>query len=199
MKMKLIQIQVNQEYDNGGINMRKIFICFIIVLMFFVFTGCGSEKPKQTEQDIKNTTTETSKPAESQNAAINESPKPVQTMPSDQKPELSISAGNEKSAKLPKDYPSDKFPLYEGSYISGVMELDGGYTLTAFSKDEVKKVIAFYTKVLEGAKVTMDTKTDESLTSFGTKDGYTYNMDMGKSNEMEGYQTSIAIILQPIK
>lgn len=158
--------------------MRKMLTYLTIILILLVFTGCESEKPKQIEPEIS---------------------KPVQTVPSDQKPEFSISAGTDKSAELPKGYPSDKFPLYGGSYIAGVLELDGGYTLTAFSKDEDKTVIAFYTKVLDGAKVTMDTKTSESLTSFGTKDGYTYNMDVSKSSEMEGYQTSIIIILQPLK
>lgn len=166
------------------INMRKILICFIVALMLFIFAGCGNEKQK---------------PAESQDAAGDKSSEAVQTMPSNQEPDLSISVGNDQSAKLPMGYPSDKFPLYEGSYISGVIELDGSYTLTAFSKDEVKKVIAFYTKVLEGAKDVMDTKTDESLTSFGTKDGYTYNMDLGKNSEMDGYQTSITILLYPVK
>ncbi|WP_028308142.1 hypothetical protein [Desulfitibacter alkalitolerans] len=159
--------------------MRKIFICFIVALVFLVFAGCGSENTKQKEQDISSTTTETSKAAGPQ--------------------DFSVSAAVDKSVELPEGYPTDKFPIYQGSYISWVIELDGGYTLAAFSKDEVKKVIDFYEKVLEGAKDTMDTRTEESLTSFGTKDGYTYNMDVGKSSEMEGYQTIITILLHPVK
>ncbi len=177
--------------------MRRMFIFnIIVVLMFLVFTGCGSEKPKQAEQDIKSTTIETSKPAESQSAAGDKSSEPVQTMPSVKNKDGSLSVATDKSVELPKGYPSDKFPLYEGSYIYSAIELDGSYTLTAYSKDEVKKVIAFYEKVLEGAQANMDTKTDESLTSMGTKSGYAYTMDVGKSSE-KGYQTIITISLQP--
>lgn len=176
--------------------MRRVFaFSIIIVLVFLAFTGCGSEKPKQTEQDVKSTTIETSKPVESQNTADDKSSEPIQAAPS---ADVSLLAATGKSAELPNNYPSGKFPIYEESFIYSVIELDGSYTLTVFSKDAVKKVIAFYEKVLEGAEVIMDTKTDESLTSFGTKDGYTYNMDMGKSSEMEGYPTSITIILQPV-
>gem|GEM_PF-1776002 len=179
--------------------MRRRFIFYIIVvLMFLVFTGCGSEKPKQAEQDVKSATIETSKPAGSQSAAGDKSPETVQTIPASENKKGTLSVATGKSVELPKGYPSDKFPLYEGSFIYSAIELDGSYTLTAYSKDEVKKVIAFYEKVLEGAKVYMDTKTDESLTSMGTKSGYAYTMDVGKSTE-QGYRTIITISLQPAK
>jgi hypothetical protein len=74
--------------------------------------------------------------------------------------------------------------------------MERSYTISAFSKDEVKKVIAFYEKVLEGAQTNMESKTDESLTSMGTKSGYAYILDVGKSTE-NGYQTIITISLQP--
>lgn len=163
---------------------RRFILNMIVVLMFLVLSGCGSEKPKQAETDVKGTTIETSIPSESPGTT------------GDKKGTLSVATG--KSAELPKGYPSDKFPLYEGSFIYSAIELDGSYTLTAYSKDEVKKVIAFYEKVLEGAKVYTDTKTDESLTSMGTKSGYAYTMDVGKSTE-QGYRTTIAISLQPEK
>ncbi|GFR34575.1 hypothetical protein [Thermobrachium celere] len=79
------------------------------------------------------------------------------------------------------------------------MELEGSYTVTAFSKDDVSKVKKFYEDILKDAKVINETKTEESLTSFGSLEKYTYQLDVAKSNEMKGYNTSILIMIQPIK
>ncbi len=176
-----------------------MWVLFLTLVLLMTFSGCGSDKAKLAEPDTKSVTVkETSDTVESLPMQKTESPGPSEASPKESESEISVSTESGKSAKLPDRYPSDKFPLYEGSYIDSVIEMNGGYTLIAFGKDKVTKVIAFYEKILEGAKVTMDTKTDESLTSFGTKDGYTYNMDVGKSDEMEGYETSITIILQPL-
>ncbi|QCX34124.1 hypothetical protein FDN13_10625 [Caloramator sp. E03] len=171
---------------------RKL-ISLMVILSLLLFAGCGSKTDEQNKPK-----TETQSTAESQNSSNNQAQN-SQSETSNSNDKISVTQGTTNSAKLPKEYPSDKFPIYDGSFISTVTELDGSYVLTAFSKDDVKKVIAFYNKVLEGAKVQMDTKTDESLTSFGTKSGYTYNLDVGKSSEMEGYQTIITISLQPQK
>jgi len=178
--------------------MKKIFICFIVsALMSLVFTGCSSDKPKQAGQDMKSATSQAQKPAESQESGqTSVSVKTKDGSLSVENGDGSLSVATDKSVELPKGYPKDKFPVYEGSFIYSAIELEGSYTISAFSKDEVKKVIAFYEKVLEGAKVNMDTKTDESLTSMGTKSGYAYTMDVGKSTE-KGYQTIITISLQP--
>lgn len=170
-------------------NIKKIFIFFIVsALMSLVFTGCSSDKPKQAGQDMKSATSQAQKPAESQESG--------QTSVSVKTKDGSLSVATDKSVELPKGYPKDKFPIYEGSFIYSAIELEGSYTISAFSNDEVKKVIVFYEKVLEGAKVSMDSKTDESLTSMGTKSGFAYTMDVGKSTE-KGYQTIISISLQP--
>lgn len=172
--------------------MKKIITYFVIISIFLVFTGCKNEKSYQTGQDIKITA------AESQKAGGDKSSGSIEAMPSSQNKDGSLSIATNKSVELPKGYPTNLFPIYEGSFIYSAMELNGSYTLTAFSKDEVKKVMAFYEKVLENANVNMDTKTDESLTSMGTKGSYAYTMDVGKSTE-KGYQTVITISLQPTK
>jgi len=168
---------------------RMTIFNIIAVLILLVFAGCGSGEPVQIEQDQGSVRIEIASPAEPQNAAGDK--------PSEKNAGGSLSIATEKSAELPKGYHSDIFPLYEGSYIVTVIELEGSYTLTAFSKDEYQKVIAFYEKVMDGAQVIMDTKTDRGLASMGTKSGYAYSMDVGKSSDMEGYQTSIVINLQP--
>lgn len=178
--------------------MLKKFISIFIIFLLLFFIGCGSNNSKQTNKAGSNET-KTEASNISQESSNNELSNVSQGAPSQQNINSSVSIGTEKSAKLPKDYPSDKFPLYEGSFISTVTELDGGYILTAFSKDEVNKVITFYNKVLQDAKIQMDTKAEDSLTSFGTKSGFTYNLDVGKSSEMKGYQTVITISLQPLK
>ena len=171
--------------------MKKIFICLIVLaLVSLVFTGCSNSNPQSAGQDMKGAITQAQKPTESRESR--------QTSVSVKTKDGFLSVANDKSVELPKGYPKDKFPIYEGSFIYSAVELGGSYTITAFSQDEVKKVIAFYEEVLDGAKVNMDTKTDESLTSMGTKSGYAYTMDVGKSTE-KGFKTIITISLQPAK
>jgi predicted small lipoprotein YifL len=157
--------------NEGGLNMKRLITSLLTLLLLFSLTGCSS--PKTPDADEPN--------------------------PPESKPEITVSTDLVKSATLPKTYPEEKYPIYEDSFILTVIELDGGFTLTAFSKEDVKKVIAFYVETLKGAKVDMETKTDESLTSFGSKDGYTFNIDIGKSSEQPGYTTSIILMLMPTK
>ncbi len=151
--------------------MKRFITSLLTLLLLFSLTGCSSPK----------------------------TPDAAEPNPPESKPEITVSTDLVKSATLPKTYPEEKYPIYEGSFILTVIELEGGFTLTAFSKEDVKKVIAFYVEALKGAKVDMETKTDESLTSFGSKDGYTFNIDIGKSSEQPGYTTSIILMLMPTK
>ncbi len=178
---------------------KKIAFVMIAFLMLMLFAGCGGgEKPKQSGQDMKSAAAETAKPTESKGSASSASSGDVKGVPADQNKSGSISVATDKSAELPKNYPSDIFPVYPGGYIYSAITADASYALTVYSKDDVKKVISFYEKVLEGAKANMNTKTEESLTSMGTKGGYAYTMDVGKSSE-KGWQTVISIALQPAK
>ncbi len=187
--------------------MKKIFVGFIVfALITPAFAGCSGNKPEQSGHELKTATSQPQKIAESQQPQKTAEPKQSEkTSVSVESKDGSISYKNsdgsfslstDKSVELPNGYPCDKFPVYEGSFIYSAFELNGSYVISAFSKDEVNKVIEFYGKVLEGAKVNMDTKTSESLTSMGTKSGYAYTLDIGKSSE-EDYLTSIAISLQP--
>ena len=96
-------------------------------------------------------------------------------------------------ASLPDNYPQDVFPIYPGSQISHVMDMGSGFTVIAHSSTVHSDVIAFYKDVLKDAVVTSETEEDTSLTSFGSKSGYTYNMDVALSNEYEGFKTQIMI------
>lgn len=176
--------------------MRGISACVVVVLMCLGLAGCGGDSTKQTDTSHKITVQETQKNDVASDIAPGGTSEMVQTLPAGDGKKGSLSVAADKSVELPKGYPSDKFPLYKGSYIYSAMEVEGSYVLTAYSKDDVKQVIAFYENVLNGAHVNMDTKTDESLTSMGTKSGYAYTLDVGKSNE-KGYLTTISISLQP--
>ena len=112
---------------------------------------------------------------------------------------VAVGDGKGASAPLPGSYPSDVFPLYPDSYILNVVELDGGFTIAAFSKDDFKGVAAFYKALLKNASVTLETDSDSGFTSFGTLGGYTYNFDTGASSELAGYDSSITILLMPNK
>lgn len=178
--------------------MRKILTVLMIALLLFFFVGCGAKDVEPGEQGAQGAAeTGQTQPLETQKDKGGEPAKEAQTEPSEQNGSFSVSAAADKSVELPKDYPKDKFPIYKDSYIFMVNELEGGYVLTAFSKDSVDKVMDFYKELLAEGDVFMETKTGESFTSFGSKDGYVYNLDVGGSSEIKDYQTSITIVLQP--
>lgn len=180
--------------------MRRILaIGVIAIFIMFVFIGCGNGKKNQPSgQDTKKTTVETSKSSETKETNNKNSSESKSDIPTNKYSDGSLSVSNDKSVGLPKEYPKDEFPIYDGSFIYSVIELNGSYTLTAYSKDDVQKVIPYYENVLKEAKKNMETKTDESLTSMGPKGTYAYTLDVGKTTE-KGYQTTITISLQSIK
>ena len=114
---------------------------------------------------------------------------------SDSPLQINIGDGETVSARLPDTYPSDVFPLYKGSFIVSVFELGGGFTITAFSKDDYTEIAAFYKELLKDAKVTSEMNSEKSFTSFGKIGGYIYNFDTGASDEMDGYTSSVVIVL----
>ncbi len=116
---------------------------------------------------------------------------------SDSPLQINVGDGENVSAKLPDTYPADVFPLYKDSFIVSALELSGGFTITAFSKDDYTEVAAFYKELLKDAEVTAETDSERGFTSFGKIGEYTYNFDTGVSDEMEGYVSSVVIILTP--
>lgn len=116
---------------------------------------------------------------------------------SDSKLQINVGDGKNVSAKLPDTYPSDVFPLYKDSYIVSAVELNGGFIITAVSKADYAEVAAFYKELLKDATVTAETDSDNVFISWGMIGKYTYNFDTGVSDEIEGYKTSIAILLMP--
>jgi len=96
-------------------------------------------------------------------------------------------------ATLPDDYPNDIFPIYPGSTISQAIVGGGGYSIIAHTNAHHADVIAFYKDVLKDASVMAETEEETSLTSFGSKDGYTYNIDVAKSDDYKGFKSQIWI------
>ncbi|NCB41570.1 MAG: hypothetical protein EOM59_03015 [Clostridia bacterium] len=113
--------------------------------------------------------------------------------------DLDVATGSDvgDGAKIPDTYPSDLFPIYEGSYIFSIVEYEGSFTVTAFSKDDYNEVAEFYKDFLSDTPVTYETNSATGYTRFGTIDSYTYNFDTGLSDEFEDYASSIAIMLMP--
>ena len=62
-----------------------------------------------------------------------------------------------------------------------------------YSKDEVSMVIEFYKNVFRNAENKMDTILDDSYTSFGELEGYTYTIDVSEDDDLEGYQTLVIL------
>lgn len=101
------------------------------------------------------------------------------------------------SVKIPDAYPSDLLPVYKDSYVFSVVEFQGGFTITAFSKDDYNEVAAFYKDILQDSEVTYEAAIATGYARFGTIDGYTYNLDTSMSEEFEDYASSIVIMLMP--
>ncbi|NPV88073.1 hypothetical protein HPY42_00910 [Coprothermobacteraceae bacterium] len=169
--------------------MRRVISIVVILLLLVTLTGCSSSAKTQSDTSIaqENTNNQTGNKSENE-ASTNDS--------NEQNNDVSISVGTQKSVELPKDFPASVFPIYPGSYIATAMGTGNSYTVTAYTTDDIQRVVAFYSTVLEGAKVTAETKTEESLTSFGTKGGYTYTLDVGNTNDMKGFRTSIVLSIQ---
>lgn len=179
---------------------KLVSIMCMVVLLAAIVLGCG-ETAEEAQSPVSATSAspKTSAPASTVtsnvNTGISTSPVTTKATVADAGPDSGQTGSSSigATAKLPAKYPKEYFPIYDGSHILNVLEMGKGYTLMAYSKADHKDVIAFYEKVMANAKVTADTRLDTSFTSFGTKDGYTYTIDIGKSTEYKGYLTSIAI------
>ncbi|SHG61697.1 hypothetical protein SAMN02745221_00607 [Thermosyntropha lipolytica DSM 11003] len=162
---------------------KKGWLLLLVIFLLFSTLACGGSKTEKEKASDKAAVTE--------NKA--DSPTPV----NEPQGTMKMDYDDKKGVALPKGYPSDLLPIYEGSHIFQVIELEGGYTIVACTKDDVKKVMSFYENILTKAQPITETKTGESLTSYGFIGNYTYTIDIAKSNEYEGYNTSIGIILNP--
>ncbi|HCU08115.1 MAG TPA: hypothetical protein DF480_03960 [Clostridiales bacterium] len=155
---------------------NKLWVISVLMVIALTLAGCSSdsqELPDPTPEDMET------------------------QIDDDSQVDMEFSDDIGDSVALPAGYPQDLFPIYGESYIFGVVELEGGYTITAFSKDDFQDVAAFYKNVLEGTVVTYESDRADGYTSFGTIGEYTYNFDTGASVELEGYITSIVIMLMP--
>lgn len=95
--------------------------------------------------------------------------------------------------KIPDAYPIDSVPIYPDSHLYSVLVIEQSYTILAFSKDDVSKVITFYQNVFKDAKNKMETLASDSYTVFGEVGGYTVTFDCSEDDELDGYQTLITL------
>ncbi|MDW5300532.1 MAG: hypothetical protein SA378_10410 [Sedimentibacter sp.] len=169
---------------------HKMFLVLLIVICLYIpFTACSgdekdSDKPEDAASAVQDkqedeTTSYTSEPENNENPHVN----------------MDTADLIGESASLPESYPSDVFPLYEGSYILTAVETEGSYTIIALSKDDFKKVADFYREVLTKVEVTAESNFDSGFTSFGKIGSYTYNFDIGETSEYEEYETQITIMI----
>lgn len=94
---------------------------------------------------------------------------------------------------IPETYPNELVPIYPNSHLYSVIESNKSYTIMFYSKDEVSMVIEFYKNVFRNAENKMDTILDDSYTSFGELEGYTYTIDVSEDDDLEGYQTLVIL------
>lgn len=185
--------------DEGGsymlINYKKSVFFGILCLSICIMLSACSEGDKTNKNEAQDSTGTLETSAQAPDDRDNKSDEEQGS--SDSTLKINIGDGNEESAKLPDNYPSDIFPLYRDSFIMSVVELSGGFTVTAFSKDDYTEIAAFYKELLKDAEVTAEMNMEKSFTSFGKISGYTYNFDTGESDEMDGYASSVAIMLMP--
>ncbi|MBS4031468.1 MAG: hypothetical protein KGZ63_08615 [Clostridiales bacterium] len=166
------------------LNKKKMLVILIVIVFSLGLSACSGGQ-KQPDPGTGGQTTGSNQTGQQDKENV----------------QLNVSVGDSegKSAALPNSYPADLFPVYEGSYIESALEVEGSYTIVAFSKEDFKNVASFYKNVLNSATVTFETDSDEGFTSFGTIEGYSYNFDTGPSSEKDGYASSITIMLMPAK
>ena len=164
---------------------KKIIIIFVVMLFSLTTIACGKNSEEATTTTPVTTTktvaptatkTTTGAPSSFDDDATQSEPRELET-----------------NASLPGDYPKDVFPIYPGSQISEIMSVGNGYSVIAHTDTHYSEVISFYKDVLKNASVISETEEETSLTSFGSKDGYTYTFDAAKSDEYTGFQTQIWI------
>jgi hypothetical protein len=173
---------------------KAVFFCILCLSVCMMFSACsGGDMANKEEPPGSANTSET----------IVQAPDKTDKKPdehpgsSDSELQINVGDGENVSAKLPDTYPADVFPLYKDSFIVSALELSGSFTITAFSKDDYTEVAAFYKELLKDAEVTAETDSERGFTSFGEIGGYTYNFDTGASDEMDGYVSSVVIMLMP--
>ena len=177
--------------------LTKMHVALMMTVILAVLCACSNSSPAQSASTPIQSPGQAAPPVtEKKESSLPSLPNPPSS--ANPKPEITIGDGANKSAPLPQGYPSDVFPLYPGSTVASAIEFQGGYTISAFSKDESDKVKAFYKDVLKNATVTFETDASGNFTSFGTVGKYSYNFDTGESKELEGHRTSIAIMLMPV-
>ncbi len=177
---------------------KKVFLFFAVISLgvCILFSACsGGGTADKNEKPDSDNASETSA-----QAPENTDKKPAE-QPGGSGSTLKINIGDEEegeSAKLPDAYPSDIFPVYKDSLIVSAISLEGSsFTIMAYSKADYNEVAAFYKELLKEATVTAETDWDKAFSSWGMIDKYTYNFDTAVSDDIEGYQTSIAILLMP--
>lgn len=172
---------------------KTLLILFMFVMLLGLYACSGGGQKQPAVDAVKEPGNQTTVPAqENTDDDSDESQEGGAAQPN-----ISVGDAAGKSAELPNGYPSELFPIYKDSYIVSAVELDGSYTIAAFSKDDFQDVAAYYKDILKNATVTYETELNTGFTSFGTIDNFTYNFDTGESSEIDGYVTSIAIMLMP--
>lgn len=94
---------------------------------------------------------------------------------------------------IPETYPSDLIPIYPNSHLYSVVESNRSYTIMFYSKDDVSMVIEFYKNIFRNAENKMETILEDSFTSYGELEGYTYTIDVSDEDDIEGYQTLVIL------
>lgn len=94
---------------------------------------------------------------------------------------------------IPETYPNDLIPIYPNSHLYSVIESNQSYTIMFYSKDEVSMVIEFYKNIFRNAENKMETILEDSFTSYGELEGYTYTIDVSDDDDLEGYQTLVIL------
>lgn len=169
---------------------KKFYIAVFIFTLILIITGCNDGGQNESTDGNSSDPGTSAVESETSDVETDDGTPP-------EKMEVSVATNGILGAELPDGYPQDKFPLYEKSYISTALKQDDSFTVIAFSEDEAAKVTEYYAGVLKDAAVIAEGETDGHFTSFGTISGYSYQIDIGESDEMEGYKTSVTIVLMP--
>ncbi len=161
--------------------MKKVLaVILVLVVMFsFLIIGCGkknNETQGETSDDVKVSDVSTN---------LNET-------------EIELSDGSSisygENVSIPEDYPKDEFPIYKNAKIISAMKQNGGFALVFMSKDEVSKIVDYYKKALDDAKILSEVQDGTAFVKMGEIEGYSF-MLMIDEDDTDGFKSVVTISL----
>lgn len=182
-------------------NFKKLLSLLMIFCMIFSFVACG-DKDKD-DDDNRSSKSSSQKDARDDDDDDDKDEKKDKKDKDDEDDKKDKDSKGDKKDKdddvlakydeidLPKNYPSDKFPIYKGGLVySAIVDKSSGletFIVSAVSKDDVEKVNAFYKGLIADAEDFSDFSMDEVYMYSGKYEGYEFTITCAPEDTNKDY------------